>query len=449
MPRARYLLFCVSLFLVSITSAGLCGEEKGATPYPYIYLTWQNNTDTTMTVSVHSTQPGEEITVYYDTKPHEGNVQHYQYATTEKGFAVPGLPAERRVYHVELQNLKPATTYYFVVGHQKTGFSEEKKFRTLSDGDESITFVEGGDWEITETSDELSKVAAKKDPMFVLLGGDYPRDVRSLSDYYKWDAWLAMYTKNMVTPDGHLIPMILAIGNQEVFEGYGKTAQDVPFFLHYFKQTSTNKTYFSRAIGKNLVLFILDSGHVASHDGEQLEWLQKEMDLQKEIPLKMAVYHIPLYPSVRFASADTFYHSLHGTLTLLDRQDIAVRMLSPYSALGREHWLPVFDKYELNTAFEHHDHALKRTKPMRGGEINPKGTLYLGDGCWGPDLQYSPIQPYFHLYFAKTLGQQQCFWLVTVDRNSILYQAISKEGAVLDEYRSGRKFSIWDMIPSP
>lgn len=54
----------------------------------------------------------------------------------------------------------------------------------------------------------------------------------------------------------------------------------------------------------------------------------------------------------------------------------------PSSGL-RDSWLPYFDQYNLTFGFENHDHAYKRTKPMRNSVPDPTGTIYVGDGAWG------------------------------------------------------------------
>ena len=43
----------------------------------------------------------------------------------------------------------------------------------------------------------------------------------------------------------------------------------------------------------------------------------------------------------------------------------------------------LFDRYHLGVVFEHPDYALKRTKPIKAGEIDESSTVYVGDGCFG------------------------------------------------------------------
>ena len=53
----------------------------------------------------------------------------------------------------------------------------------------------------------------------------------------------------------------------------------------------------------------------------------------------------------------------------------------------RKHWSPLFDKYGLDAAFENDHHIYKRSNLIKGGKVDPSGTLYIGDGAWG----YKPV----------------------------------------------------------
>jgi hypothetical protein len=227
--------------------------------------------------------------------------------------------------------------------------------------------------------------------------------------------------------------MVMAIGNHEVIGGFGQPASQVPFFFHCFRQGSTRKSYFSLRFGKKASLFVLDSGHVASHGGEQKEWLAAALKDEKTA-IKMAMYHVPLFPSVRFAAKDMLYHSIYGLVELWRSKSLADRLYSKEGELGRIHWLPLFDKYGLTVAFEHHDQALKRTKLLKNGKEDSKGTLYLGDGGWGPILQFPPLQGYFHNYFSAIQGHQHFFWTVRIEASSITYEAITASGKIIDQF---------------
>jgi hypothetical protein len=214
------------------------------------------------------------------------------------------------------------------------------------------------------------------------------------------------YTEEMVTPDGYSIPMVLAIGNHEVHGSFGQSKQAAPFFFGFFGQ-DPEKSYFKRQFGPQLALFVLDSGHVASHES-QVDWLDQELEASKEIPYKAAIYHVPLYPSHR---------DFMGT----------------YSDLGRAHWAPVFDAHGLTVAFENHDHTFKRSHFIKNGEKVPngEGTLYLGDGCWGRDARPVDEAP---LWYLNKQGAIQHFWVVDCTVEQMTYRAVDMENRVFDIY---------------
>jgi hypothetical protein len=53
------------------------------------------------------------------------------------------------------------------------------------------------------------------------------------------------------------------------------------------------------------------------------------------------------------------------------------------SASVRKNWLPLFERHGVQLAFENHDHAFKRSKPLRGGKVAEDGIVFMGDGAWG------------------------------------------------------------------
>lgn len=427
----------ICLFFISLSFLLEAGNSTSLKRHPirYIYLTWQKDTSTTITINAHNFSPSKDIKIFYDTESRKNDPSQYRYKNSNEGQKTSCFPDGRYLHRLELSRLDPNQTYYFIIGNEKFGFSEEKKFSLIPNTEKTLHFVQGGDWEVSDEAIGITRQAALQNPMAALIGGDYPCWASNISDYKKWDAWLDMYCENMLSPEGKLIPMILAIGNHEVEQNFNSSLKKIPFFLELFPQDPQGKTYFSRRLGAHTVLFVLDSGHAANHEGEQTKWLENEMEQSKEIPIKLAMYHIPIYPSVRFSSKDLAYHAFYQLLSIRGDGDVAMRMFSPLSEKGKNFWLPVFDKYHLTAAFEHHDHALKRTFPLFKDSIHPKGSVYLGDGGWGCQLQYPAIQAYFRPYFAKTMSKVHFFWDVFIfDNKSIQYRALSKRGEVYDEY---------------
>jgi len=393
----------------------------------HVYLTWREDPRENIFIHMQGLNTSSELTVYYDTKSHEQK-ELYPFHASVRGKLLRKLPGNRLIYHVRLTDLKPGQHYYFRVADQEKHLSKEYCFKTLCSSPPYL-FVEGGDWENTKEAALVAKRAAAENPDALFLGGDYPTAVLGAADFGKWDEWLDCYEKIMVTKEGCMIPFVMAIGNHEVIGGFGQTAAQAPFFFDYF---CPGKSYFSLPLGDRIRLFVLDSGHAEKYTGEQLHWLEKELYQSQDIPLKIALYHVPLYPSIRFVEKGLAYKFACQISDMLSIDKASVRLYSHASAMGRKYWLPLFDRYGMNVAFEHHDQTLKRTKPLRGGEIDPHGTLYLGDGGWGPRLQYPPIQGYFHKYFAALRGKQHFFWLMHIEEHAISYSAISIAGEVLD-----------------
>jgi hypothetical protein len=371
----------------------------------HVYLTWQGDTSRTMTVNYQTFEPAETSTVCFDTKPRKGRPNEYRHTATGTSHQIAGLLDERRIHWVELSGLTPGQTYYFIAGDSRNGFSAEQKFRTIPSGAQKLRFVIGGDMGVGPDVAVLLQRAAKLSPAFGVVGGDIAYAGDLLTNYSKWDAWLDLWETNMVTRSGDAVPMVLAIGNHEVRTGSSPSPTNAQFYFRYFAQ-ARDRSYYCRTFGENLVMFLLDSGHISPQDGEQAAWLDAQLTAHAGFPHKFAAYHVPLYPSYRpFDGAG--------------------------SVKGRQSWLPLFDKHHLTTAFEHHDHAFKRTPLLRENRPNPQGTLYLGDGGWG--MPARKVDTNLRWYEAKAASIQH-FWRVDVSRDRVEYRAINKEGKVFDVY---------------
>jgi hypothetical protein len=184
----------------------------------------------------------------------------------------------------------------------------------------------------------------------------------------------------------------------------GTPEERAPLYLAFFGGQGA-EVYFSRDIGGMALLLMLDSSHVVPHTGPQLEWLGAELAANEDAPYKIAVYHKQLYPS---------HHAFDG--------DDATQ--------GRAYWQPLFDQYGLDIAFEHHGHASKRTVPLRGGEPDPAGTVYLGEGGWGVE----PRRPDVDRGYLEQAAQRRHFWVVDVSPQALNCRAADEQGQVFDAY---------------
>ena len=216
----------------------------------------------------------------------------------------------------------------------------------------------------------------------------------------------------MVTPDGYMIPVIAALGNHDVNTamlsvtqaGHQPDMNTAPFYDLLF-QPAGDKSFFKRRLGEHGVLLVLDTEHVYPADGEQQRWLHTSLQTS-DGGFRIAAYHIPLYPS---------YYAPDATA----------------SQRLRQFWLPLFDRYALDLAFENHDHTLKKTYPLKNNQRSNEvtGTLYIGDGNWGT-ISRTP-KPRWYLEQATPLNH---VWLVTLDSGRANVRAITT-AETQDNYR--------------
>lgn len=378
----------------------LCIAQAASAEIMYVYLTWQGDTSTTMTVNWQAREKGRAHTVYYDVQPH-ARLEDYANTVAAESNRIDSRDDVRYVQHAELTGLTPGGTYYFQVGDKKNGFSEPKKFRTIVDTDEPVRFVTGGDMAATAMTIDLINVAASQEPTFVAIGGDIAYANGNPRLINKWDEWFTAWVENSTTPDGYTVPLVLAIGNHETFGMFDQSPDRCPYYFGFFKQAPTS--YFTRTFGPNFAMIMLDTSH-AVHHKDQVEWLEQQFIAHQDVPHTFALYHVPLYPTVRLETGE-------------------------YETRGRTHWLPLFDKYTLDTAFENHDHSLKRTKLLRGGVEDPDGTLYLGDGCFGVEPRDLVNHPRPYTAHAQSAGH---VWVVDVTKDKVTYVALGRNGEELD-----------------
>ncbi len=280
------------------------------------------------------------------------------------------------------------------------------RFRTApATLDEPLVFAEGGDVGVWERVAPLHQIAAAWGPRFGLIGGDCA--YANGRTPQRWVEFLRLWREHMVDPDGRLIPMLCAIGNHEVDGSWGQPRERSPYFLALFDGLYPEHSYAAIDFGDYLSLVLLDSGHLSAHDGEQAGWLDKTLAERVDRPHLFTAYHVPAYPSHR---------DFEGK----------------YSELARRYWVPLFDRYGVDVSFEHHDHTYKRTHRLTGGERDPGGVLYLGDGAWGMEPR-TVATPEERPYLQKSISSRNVI-RVTLDGDGRQFLAVDDEGRVIDRY---------------
>ena len=391
--------FVVFLFLLVIG----CSKKQSEAPF-HVYLLLENEISNRVSIVFHSREKYEAPTVFYNDSESVGgrsNMLKSDYCVSEKFKAADGV---RWVHQVSLDSLKPGKSYYFRAGDKEGKLSEWIDFKLPDPKAKRIRFVVGGDFGSSSDKRKLMEHAAKLEPDFAVLGGDYAYVEADLNMYNHWDAWLNSWQKIMVTPSGNLIPFIAAIGNHEVDSEISKIPDKAPYYFSFLPQNDL-KSYFVRTLSNRIAFYILDSGCIYSHK-TQKEWLAKQLESKKNRKFKFAIYHVPLFNTFR------------------EENDLETKN-------GRLEWQGLFENYSIDAAFEHNDHTFKRTFRMKGEEKDENGILYLGDGGWGmpPRPLREPVPDY--LKKAATL---QHFWLVEIEGDNVTYRAVGLDGRVFDVY---------------
>lgn len=329
----------------------------------------------------------------------------------------PFADSGHTVHAVELSSLTPGTEYEFI---QASGVDspapaqgvEPLRFRSAStELGSSFKFVTGGDMGISKVAKRVTMQAAKTDPEFALLGGDLAYANGKSTE--KWLSWLDDWHQLARTSKGHLIPIVIVIGNHEMgsnlTEQQARQLQTHPkskFFYSLFPLPD-GKPNFVVDFGNYLSIYVLDSDH-SIKVVDQTQWLGKALEARTSTKYQFVCYHKPTYGTAKEPNMNV-----------------------------RNHWVPLFEKYKINAAFENDHHTYKRTHLILKDKVDEdNGILYLGDGAWGVGVRKVP-KPGEKWFLAKAESRNH-FWLVTLTDQTPRYQAIDPSGVVFDDYEDKR-----------
>src|SRR5262245_20634950 len=164
------------------------GKEREDAPFQpsTLFLTWQRDPTTTMTVQWVGTR-GEtaDSRVYY--APAAGDRWQAQ-TTTPRHYPLTDF----KVFRAELTGLSPGTDYRFRIGKGSPMY----RFRTMpARATDTIRFISGGDCGINPHAVANNIQAARQDPLFAVVGGDLGYDNGRSVDVSL--AFLRNYSKHM------------------------------------------------------------------------------------------------------------------------------------------------------------------------------------------------------------------------------------------------------------
>jgi hypothetical protein len=398
--------------LASVPLLGSPPPEENASPLEEalfqpttLFLTWQRDPTTTMTVQwIAARGETADTSVSYATLKSDC-------WRTQPTSARPYPLSDLQVFRAELTHLWPGTDYQFRIGKHSPTY----RFRTMpAHATDTIHFISGGDCGVNAHAIANNIQAARQDPMFAVIGGDLAYDNgRSVETNL---AFVRNYSKHMVGRDGRLIPMLACIGNHEVDGGYNKPRSKAPFFYALLDGLFSDTSFAALDFGDYLSLVLLDTGHTSPIAGEQTDWLEQTLRARADHPHVFVVNHVPAYPS---------YRSLLGA-----------KGKDGTGAGNRKHWVPLFEKYRVPVVLEHHDHTFKRTRPLLDGLAHGNGVLYLGDGSWG-QLR-TPHKPEQLTYLAAS-SRDYHLSLHRIQGEERFHLALDERGRVMDACHSGQR----------
>ena len=385
--------------LVGAPALVRAGADSGARP-DTLFLTWQRDPTTTMTVQwvgTGSSAPDVYVSAL------NGSTWTAAHAES-RSFPLTDL----RVYRAELTGLAPGTEYQFRIGTQPAVY----RFHTMpAKATDAVSFVSGGDCGVNPHAAASNLLAAKQEPHFAVIGGDLAYDNGNSPQTML--GFLRNYSRQMHDSDGRLIPLLACIGNHEVIGGYSKSRDDAPLFLALFDGLFHDTTYAALDFGDYLSLVLLDTDHVAPVEGAQTDWLGRALSARQDRPHLIVANHVPAYPSYRAPDGSD------GT-----------------GAGNRKHWCPLFEDYGVDAVLEHHDHTFKRTHPLTGGLRDKYGVPYLGDGSWG-QLR-APNTPEKRPYLAA-VGQAYHMTVHKLEGEQRYHVALEEGGKLADVYATNGK----------
>lgn len=323
---------------------------------------------------------GAESLVWYDTVAslagnNSSRASKEGQVTLRPKDVEKGLPTAY-YHHAELTNLMPSTRYYFKVCTDGT-CSELYNFITAPADGRAFSILSGGDSRLRSEDDVYAGDEPHTDRQAMnrsirTLVEQHP-DVLALAhgaDYCMNADWRYLYwwfedQMLTITADKRILPLIVSRGNHDHQIGFVEH-----FWLGEISDNNSEGYYYYTRLSPAVGLITLNTE--TSMAGYQLKWLKKTLPQARAAhDWLLAQYHKPAYPAVK----------------PMEREDFTrVRM----------HWVPLFEKNQLDVALESDGHALKRTVPIRNNAYSADGVVYVGEGGLGvPQRKVDASRWYF------------------------------------------------------
>jgi len=391
--KGIFLWLVISAFLIS------SGPQKNL---DIVYLTYTQDPSKSITVQWHGPASQKQSVVSYRKR---GDSEWQQ----SSGSSIKPDKFNLLIHKVHLLSLSSNTFYEFKIGNAK----ETHLFRTLpsSLSESPLQFVVAGDaYRSLASFRKTNRQIGKKDPDFVVVGGDiaytYSNKVPFKGKEWEIKRWMTFFSEwrsSIVGKGGRMIPILPVVGNHDVPKPLVNPNKTSVLLYQLFAFTEDNLSYRAIDVGSYLSLILLDTNHTYPIQGTQTDWLKGALKERAAVPYKFAVYHVGAFPSVYDYNA---------------KIPTSVRNL----------WCPLFEDSGVQVAFENHNHAFKRTFPIKQGKIDASGVTYIGDGCWGVKPRKTVSKAW---YLDKKL-KKNCFSFVSLSEQGCDIVSYANTGEVID-----------------
>lgn len=378
-----------------------------ATDYPssatpdHLQLTWQDDPRTGVTVQWRTDETVADSILWLAPAGDDGAGRMLAAGAAALTSRQIVNDPDIRLHRVRLDDLTPATDYeYAVSADNGQTWTQRRRFRTAADaGAEPYAFVYLGDPQ--NGLDEWGALIRQSDgrfpeARFYMIAGD-------LIDHgTERDNWDQFFHEGSTVFDR--TPVVPALGNHDSHGGHPT------LYLQQFalpdngaETLDPGRTY--HVTYQDLLVVVMDSNYDLVEPELQTEWLDRVLG-ESDARWKVVIYHHP------------FYASRPG------RDNYPLR----------DAWGPIFDRHNVDIAFQGHDHAYMRTVPMRGHEPvaeGEHGTVYLV--AVSGTKMYEQELPAFAAFGAVNTRTYQ---IIQVDpaTGTLTYRAIDADGGVIDSF---------------
>lgn len=348
----------------------------------------RDNPSTTIVIGWNQIS-GHSSTVYYGTTDY--GIDFEKYSSTQNPTRIVKYKGMDN-HFVRLKNLLPNTAYYFVIKDSE-GVSKRLWFKTAPSSKERLSLIAGGDSRNNRKfRQNANNLVSKLKPHAILFGGDMTSGDTDL----EWQEWMDDWQLTIAS-DNRIFPVIASRGNHE---------RDDASIYNLF-DTPSKQNYYSISFG-NRYLKIMTLNTEIAIPGEQTNWFTNELKSSKKVTWKIVQYHKPMRPHVsRKKEGNAQYMS----------------------------WANLIYKNNVQLVIESDAHTVKTTWPIipstKSGNDegfirnDRKGTVYVGEGCWGAPLRENDDSK----SWTRDSGMFNQFKWIFVSENNILCRTVKTDNA--------------------